>query len=447
MSYTHHIKKIIPLAVPIVIGHLGIMAMGIVDNIMIGRLGATYLAAASLGNALFSLLMILGLGATFALAPLIAAAYAGGDKEACTELLHNGVWLFGGMALLIMVMMWGAVALIPYMGQDAEVARMAASYLTIVSYSMLPLLFFQTYRQFTDGLSHTRPAMYMLLLANGINILLNWIFIYGHWGFPAMHLDGAAWSTFGTRWLIAFGLFLFVGVHPRFRAFHPTRIRLKIKRTIILKLLRLGIPSGFQAFFEIAAFSAMAVIIGWLGADALAAHQIALSMAAITFMLVLGISSAASIRVGAEYGRDGHGDIRGAGFSAVFLGAGIMALNGIIFIVFRAPLTRLFIDDPVVLDIAERLLIIAAAFQIFDGIQAVAVGILRGIQDVKTPTVITFIAYWVINIPMGYLLGFVMKLGVDGVWYAFVLGLGSAALMLTSRFAHKSGRLSKSLSK
>ena len=443
MSYKAHIKKIIPLAMPIVIGHLGIMSMGIVDNIMIGRLGATWLAAASLGNALFSLLMILGLGATFALSPLIAAAFSAGDREECSILLHNGVWLFSAMAILIMFMLWGAEALIPFMGQEEEVALLAASYLHIVSWSMLPLMLFQTYRQFTDGLSHTRPAMYMLLLANGVNILFNWVLIYGHWGFPALELDGAALSTLITRIFLSLSLFIFVGTRRAYRAFRPTHIRLKLHREKIKKLLRLGIPSGFQAFFEIAAFSAMAVIIGWLGAEALAAHQIALSLAAITFMLVLGISSAASIRVGAEFGRPGHGDIRAAGFSSVWLGAGIMAVNGLLFVLFRKELVALFIDDAPVQHIAEQLLIIAAAFQIFDGIQAVAVGILRGIQDVKIPTAITFVAYWIINIPLGYLFGFIFNLGVEGVWYAFVLGLGSAALMLLGRFSHKSRLLTR----
>ncbi len=443
MSYSAHIKRIIPLAMPIIIGYLGIMSMGIVDNIMIGHLGATWLAAASLGNALFSLLMILGLGATFALSPLIAAAFSSGDKDECSALLHNGLWLFSLTAIVIMFMLWGLELLIPRMGQEEEVARLSASYLHIVSWSMLPLMLFQTYRQFTDGLSRTRPAMYMLLLANGVNILFNWVLIYGHWGFPALELDGAALSTLITRVFLALSLFIFVGLRKEFRDFKPTRIRLKWHRRLIVKLLSLGIPSGFQAFFEIAAFSAMAVIIGWLGAEALAAHQIALSLASLTFMLVLGISSAASIRVGAEFGRPGHGDIRVAGFSSVMLGAIIMAVNGLLFIIFRAELVTLFIDDPAVQRIAEQLLIIAAAFQIFDGIQAVAVGILRGIQDVKVPTMITFVAYWIINIPLGYLFGFTLDLGVEGVWYAFVLGLGSAAFMLLGRFSHKSRLLTR----
>jgi MATE family, multidrug efflux pump len=437
MNFNQHLKKTTQLAIPLVIGQLGHMAMGVVDNLMIGHLGPVYLAAASISNAIFVQFMILGLGLSFALSALVATADQPGKEDECSSLLHHSLAINMVAAMLLLILMEASLFLLPYLGQEEEVVTLTAPYLGILAVSIIPMLFFQTYRQFSDGLSFAKPAMYIMLVANIVNIFFNWVLIFGNLGFPRLELIGAGISTFSNRVFAAVLMFLYVIFHKRFKKYNPRHFSFKYHKNLVIKILKIGIPSSMQAFLEVFAFTSVAFIVGWIGVNELAAHQIALTLASVTFMFALGISQAAAIRVGGEFGLGEKGDTLKAGFSAIVLSALVMAVNGLIFIVFRMELTSFFIDDFTVRDIAARLLIIAAIFQIFDGIQAVAVGTLRGIQDVKIPTVIVFIAYWVLGIPIGYLLGIEWGIGVDGVWYGFVAGLGSASVMLTWRFWRK----------
>jgi len=423
-----------------VIGQLGHMAMGVVDTVMIGRLGAVSLAAAALANALFTQFMIFGLGLSFALSPLIAQAKESRDKEKPHSLLHHSLMLNMLAGILLMGVILGAIRLLPYLGQQDDVVKETIPYLKTLAYSLVPVMFFQTWRQFSDGFSIVKPAMYIILIANIFNIFFNWLLIFGKWGFPQLDLLGAGISTFITRLFMSLAMFLFVVKARPFRIYKPLKILIQYRWQAMKEIMALGIPSAFQAFFELAAFSGVAIMIGWLGAKPLAAHQIALNMAAVTFMFALGISQASAIRVGGELGKGINGHPRKAGFAALLLGAGVMGANGLIFIIFRHTLVSWYIDDPVVQQLAAGLLIIAAIFQIFDGVQAVGVGILRGILDAKIPTIITFVAYWILSLPVGYVIGFKMGYGVNGVWIGFVSGLGSAAIMLTYRFYKKCPR-------
>ena len=437
MTYKEHFKQTVHLAIPMVIGQLGHMAMGVVDTVMIGRIGAVSLAAASLANALFTQFMIFGLGLSFALSPLVSQAKESRNHEKPHSLLEHSLMLNMLTGLVLLGFIFGAIKLLPFLGQEADVTRETIPYLKTLAWSLLPVMFFQTWRQFSDGFSIVKPAMFIILIANIINIFFNWLLIFGKWGFPQLNLLGAGISTLITRIFMALAMFIFVVNARPFKVYHPLKMRIHYHWHAIKEIIDLGIPSAFQAFFELAAFSGVAIMIGWLGAKPLAAHQIALNMAAVTFMFAMGISQASAIRVGGELGKGKNGHPRKAGFAALLLGAGVMGANGLIFILFRHTLVSWYIDDPVVQHLAAGLLIIAAIFQIFDGVQAVGVGILRGILDAKIPTLITFVAYWILSLPVGYLIGFKLGYGVNGVWIGFVSGLGSAATMLFLRFYRK----------
>ena len=308
----------------------------------------------------------------------------------------------------------------------------------IIGLSSIPLMLFQSYKQFIEGLSVMRPAMVITLLANIINALANWVLIFGKFGFPALALNGAGWATFSSRVFMAIVMMGFVMNKEFFKQFDVSFHFKSINWKVIKKILSLGLPSGFQYFFEVGAFSFAVVMVGWLGPKPQAAHQIAINLASISFMAVLGISVAGSIRVGIAVGQRDIQETRRAGFTASFLGASVMLFSGLIFIFFRNFLPSLYINDENVISIASSLLVIAALFQLSDGLQAVGIGILRGLMDVKIPTAITFIAYWVVGLPVGYLLGFTFNLGVQGVWIGLLSGLTTSAILLTLRFNSRS---------
>lgn len=437
MTFKEHFSRTIVLSIPIIIGQLGHMAMGVVDNMMIGQLGPIHLAAASLTNAFFVQFMILGVGLSFALSPLVAASNQTGKEEEVSSLLHHTGIINMAAAIILLGLLELSIALLPYLDQEERVVTLAGPYIQIIALSIIPVMFFQTYRQFSDGLSYVRPAMYITLLAVAANAFFNWIFIYGNWGAPRLELIGAGIATIGSRIFMAITMFLYVYYNKRFQKFDPRRFNFKLRKQLVFKILHIGIPSSLQTSIEVFAFTSVAVIIGWIGAYQLAAHQISLTLAAVTFMFAMGISQASAIRVGTEFGKGDKLNASRAGFAAILLSAMVMAVNGIIFILFRYELASIFINEKEVIEIAANLLIIAAAFQIFDGVQAVGVGILRGIQDVKIPTITVIIAYWVLSIPVGYILGIKFELGVNGVWYGFVSGLASAAIGLTFRFWKK----------
>ncbi|HRP92070.1 MAG TPA: MATE family efflux transporter, partial [Ignavibacteriaceae bacterium] len=330
---------------------------------------------------------------------------------------------------------------IQYLNQPKEVIELAIIYMTIVGLSAIPLMLFQTYKQFIEGLSIMKPAMIIAILANIINAFVNWILIFGELGFPKLGLAGAAWATFLSRVFMAVVIMIYVMRNQKYKQYDVTFHFRGINIPVIKKLLSLGLPSGFQYFFEVGAFTFAVIMIGWIGANELAAHQIAINLASITFMAVLGISQAASIRVGNAMGEQNIPNVRKAGFTAIALGGGIMSLAGITFILLHNYLPTLYIDDEAVISIASRLIIIAALFQLSDGTQAVGIGVLRGLTDVKGPTIITFIAYWIISLPIAYVLAFYFNLGVDGVWIGLLIGLTVSAILLTFRFNHKSKKI------
>lgn len=440
-KYRQDIRKTISLAYPVIIGQLGIIMMGVVDSVMVGKLGAVPLAASSLGNSLTFIVLIIAIGNSIAVTPLVAILVGAKKFEECGVYFRQSLLVNLIMAAITYGLIIVGVNYLYLLNQPPDVQAQAQSYMIIIGLSTIPLMIFQTYKQFIEGLSVMRPAMIITISANLVNVFANWVLIFGNLGMPRLELDGAGWATFTSRLFMALALMFFVMKNKKFKQydvnFHFRGINVKV----IKRILSVGLPSGFQYFFEVGAFSFAVIMIGWIGANELAAHQIAISLASISFMGVLGISQAGSILVGNGVGEQSIVKVRRAGFTSVVLGMLWMSIAGVLFISLHNILPLLYIKDKIVVEIASQLLIIAALFQLSDGIQAVGIGILRGLTDVKGPTLITFIAYWIISLPIGYLFGFTLELGVIGIWIGLLIGLTCSAILLTLRFNYKSRSL------
>ena len=441
VMYKNDIKQTLLLSLPIVVGQLGQMLMSVVDTIMVGKVGVQPLAAASLASSLFLLVMVVGFGLSVAVTPLTAIAFGAGKDKECGIILRQGIIvnLFSGLLLCGVTFIFSEC--IQFLNQPKEIVGPASLYMKVLGVSLLPMMMFQSYRQFAEGLSYLKPAMLITLLANIVNILANWICIFGHLGIPPLGLTGAGIATISSRTFMAIALMVIIRRAPQMRRFDPTLNYQKIDFSMIRRLLAIGIPAGFQYFFEVSAFAASSVMIGWMGTVALAAHQIALNLASISFMVAMGIASAGTIRVSNAVGRKNAQGTRIAGFSAAMLCAGFMASAGLVFILFRFFLPTLYISEKEVIDISASLLVIVAFFQVSDGTQTVGLGILRGITDMKIPTLITLVAYWLIGLPSGYLLAFKVNMGIYGVWYGLLISLTASGLFMMLRFNAKTRSL------
>mgnify|MGYP005847347665 CR=1 FL=1 len=421
------------LAVPVAIGQLGHIMLGVVDSLMVGRLGAVELAASALVNSILILILIFGIGMSYTVTPLIAIA-KGSNNKLEVEQIHNQALIVNTIfSFLLCLIAFISSEFLFLLNQPSEVLLFAKSYMKILSFSMIPFMIFQTYKQFFDGLSITKPGMMIAIISNFVNAVGNYLLIFGKLGFPMLGLDGAGIASTLTRLFMAAVIILYFYRGKIFFDYRNSKFSVTFNIKIIKKIIRTGIPTGFQMFFEVGAFSFAAIMIGWIGAKQLAAHQIAISLASVTFMIVLGISSSATIRVGNFLGSKDLNQMKKAIIAAISLGITLMAIFGILFILFNNFFPLLFIQDQEVINFASNLLIIAAFFQIFDGTQAVSLGVLRGMLDVKIPMYLAFFSYWIISIPLSYLLGFNFKLGVNGVWISLSIGLIFAALTFVLR--------------
>ncbi|PCI28768.1 MAG: MATE family efflux transporter [SAR324 cluster bacterium] len=428
------IKEIIILATPVVIGQLGHVMMSVVDNIMVGKLGTIPLAAAALANSLFMVIMIVGFGISLAITPLVAIAEGSGKQDECGIILRQGLIVCVAAGLVLALTSMFTAELMPYMNQPAEVVPLAQSYLKILAWSILPVMLFQNYRQFSEGLSLMRPAMVITLVANVLNVFVNWVFIFGHMGLPAMGLDGAGFATFTARTFMGLAMMAYVMRSPRLQIYDPSLRFRKLDWPLMNKILKIGLPIGGQMFFEVSAFAGASVLAGWLGANALAAHQIALNLASITFMFAVGIAATATVLVANAVGKGDSLAARQSGFNALFFGLLMMSCFTAYYLTAREFLPSLYSSDPQVIGIAASLLVIAGIFQLSDGTQAIALGALRGLTDVKIPTVITFLAFWGFGLPVSYLFGFILDFGIEGIWWGLLSGLTASAILLTLRF-------------
>jgi multidrug resistance protein, MATE family len=442
-EYREHFRKNFILAFPVVLSQLGHILVSVFDSLMVGQIGTIPLAAASLGNSIFTITLVFGLGVSYSITPLIAAADGRRNYTRISLLLLNG--LFSNLLLGVVLFIAGYF-LSPYitwLNQPEEVVRQAIPYMNILFLSMVPLMVFQAFRQFAEGLSLTKQAMYISIVANGLNIVLNYILIFGKLGFEPMGLVGAGWATLISRIIMALMMGGYVMYAKRFAAFHRFLTFRYLSFVHMYHIFRLGLPISGQMVFEMGAFSFSAIMIGWLGARELAAHQIAINVASVSYMMASGIAAAATIRVGNQKGLRNFRSMRMAGISSFAMGTIFMMASGLLMIAGKNFIPSLYIDDPIVIELASTLLIIAALFQISDGVQVVGLGALRGLEDVRIPGVISLIAYWVIGLPVGYILCFKAGFGANGVWTGLLVGLSVAAILLFWRFKMLSYRLDK----
>lgn len=449
-TYTKEFSYNLRLAYPIILGMLGHTIVGIVDNIMVGKLGPTELAAVSLGNSFIFIAMSLGIGFSTAITPLAAQADGRKSIEEGRSAFHHGLYLCTILGVVLFAVIFFSKPVIAFMGQPDNVVDLAKPYLDIVAFSLIPLIIFQGYKQFADGMSETKISMWATILGNVVNVILNYLFIYGIWIFPELGIVGAAIGTIVSRFVMLtymhFQMKKIVKFHPFFEGFSLK----KIKKEINLKIINLGAPSAMQMFFEVGLFTGAIWLSGRLGITNQAANQIALSLASFTFMFAMGLSVAATIRVGNQKGLADYKQLRIVAFSIFLLAILLETAFALIFVLFHQQLPALFVDmhnlkdlavNTEVVTIAAQLLLVAAVFQISDGIQVVVLGALRGLQDVKVPMYITFIAYWVVGFPISIYLGMYTELKAAGIWIGLLAGLSTAALFLYIRFT----RLTKKL--
>lgn len=428
-------SQTLKLALPIIIGEVAQMALHLIDSAMVGAISYKQLAASALVVNAMNIPFVLGIGMTISVSQMVSLANGRNDAKLVSHYLFNGFCLCALTAIIISLTLVFGKDLLHHLGQDPEVVTLALPFMKLMGLSIIPMLLFMTLKQFADGLEHTRTAMILSLSGMPLNILLNWLLIYGNWGFPRLELEGAGWATLITRTIIFLALAIVILKHKTFSKYMAVsssqwHFKLKTWR----ELLHIGVPSSLQIGMEAGAFAVSGIIIGTLGAVSQAAHQIALSSASLTFMVSMGLAQAGSIRVSNAMGRNDWAKIYLIGKSTLYTALAYGVICAILFAAFRVQIPTFFNKNTEVLSLAALLLLFAAVFQISDSTQAIGAGLLRGIKDVKIPTLLIGIAYWVIGIPFGYLLAFHFGMGAVGMWLGLILGLTMASLFLITRF-------------
>ncbi len=428
------------LATPIVIGQLAQMSLGLTDTAFIGRLGEVPLAAAAFTSGIFGMFYVVGVGLLSGAGVCAARDYGAGNAPGSAAWLQHG----RAFALAVGTLAFGLLALFSTqfdsLRQPPAVIAVVRPFFLLIAASLVPSLVFQAQRQFAEAVGHPRGPMLIILGGVLLNALLNWVFIYGHWGSPALGLVGSGWSTLLARSWTVLACSVWLRYSPRFDALRAARTR-AWERARFVELLRLGAPAGAMLLFETGAFGASAFLMGWLGQLPLAAHQIALSCASLTFMVPLGLSHAVSVRISRARGAGRDGSLLAIGWGALSAGLSFMLFGAFVFAFAGRALGSAFTPASEVVALASRLLTVAALFQLFDGAQVISVGALRGLTDIRLPMAITFVAYWVISLPLGYWLAFHTDLGAVGLWLGLAAGLGSAAIALVGRFHVKAREL------
>lgn len=449
-SYTKEFRYNIRLAVPVITGMLGHTFVAFADNIMVGQLGTAELAAVSLGNSFVFIAMSLGIGFSTAITPLVAEADGAGDKQSAKSALKHGLTLCTLLGFSLFVIILLLKPLMYHMDQPPEVVVLAMPYLDLVAFSLVPLVMFQAFKQFSEGLSQTKYPMYATIIANVINIIINYLLIFGSFGFPKLGIIGAAIGTLASRFIMLSYIWYLLWKKPKTGDYVREFNFRKLSSAVLKKIINLGFPSALQMFFEVMIFTVAIWLSGVLGKNPQAANQIALNLSSMTFMFGMGLGVAAMIRVGNQKGIRDYPNLRRIAQSIFLLTLLLQIAFAIFFLVGRHWLPTLYLDenDPVnladnleVMALAAQLLLVSAFFQISDGLQVVILGALRGLQDVKIPTFITFIAYWIVGFPICFYLGLYTPLKSTGIWIGLLAGLTASAIMLYLRFNYMTKRL------
>lgn len=434
MNYLKHYKQTASLSIPVVLSQLGHIAVTVADSAMVGQTGTVPLAAAAFAGSTFYAILLFGIGISYAITPMVSAALVKNRTSRIGELLKNALVLYPIASIFLTLFLVVVSNFYDSFGQEPEVAMAAVPYLILLAISIIPTMIFQVFRQFLEGLSQTRQAMVISLITNLLNIILNYLLIFGKYGFPEWGLFGAGIATLIARVLSAVLIMIYVFKASEYQVYTVAFKESFVKMPVIKELLNLGLPSGLQLVFEVTAFGFSAIMVGWISKDALAAHQIALNISAVTYMTYTGISAAAAIRVGTFFGMEDRINQRKAGFTSMGLVMITIIISGLLILLLRDILPSLYTKDPKVLEIASSIFIIVAIYQIGDGLQVVGLGALRGLTDVRIPTVVTLISYWLIAISVGYFLAFHFGYGIYGVWNGLLVGLTIAGLMHCIRF-------------
>lgn len=451
-QYTKEFSYNLRLAYPVILGMVGHTLIGIVDNIMVGKIGSTELAAVSLGNSMIFIAMSLGIGFSTAITPIVAEGDAEKNDTKIRSAFHHGLFLCTILGLVLFTVIMFAKPIMELLQQPADVIVLAKPYLGWVAFSLIPLVMYQGYKQFADGMSLTKYSMYAMVMANVLHVAINYVLIYGIWIFPKMGIIGAALGTVISRIFLVMFMHIMLSRRDDLKRFFKGFSFNEIKKETIKKIISIGFPSAMQMLFEVVLFTASIWLCGNIGKTSQAANQIALSLASMTFMFAMGLSVTSMVRVSNQRGLMDYKKLIVVARSIFLLAIILETVFAIFFIVFHDYLPYIFLnmentgqilDNEEVIAIASKLLLIAAIFQISDGIQVVVLGALRGLQDVKIPMYITFVAYWVIGFPISYYLGEHTELKAQGVWVGLLAGLTAAAICLYVRFHYLTKRLVK----
>ncbi len=442
-QYTKEFSYNLKLAYPVIIGMIGHTLIGIVDNIMVGKLGSTELAAVSLGNSMIFVAMSLGIGFSTAITPIVSEANATNDTAKIRSAFHHGLFLCVILGFMLFALVVFAKPIMELLHQPREVIALALPFVDWVAFSLVPLIIYQGYKQFADGLSMTKVSMYAIIMANILHVFINYLLIYGIWIFPKMGIVGAALGTVISRIAMVSFMHIILSRKKELEIYFTNFSFKDIRSQMLNKIINLGFPSAMQMLFEVVLFTAAIWLSGCIGKTSQAANQIALSLASMTFMVAMGLSVVSMIRMSSLKGKKDYKQLIIVARSLFLLTLIIEVLFAFLFLAFYKIVPLLFlnlenqtqlVDNMEVIQIASQLLLVAAFFQISDGIQVVVLGALRGLQDVKIPMYITFIAYWVVGFPTSYYLGLKTTLGATGVWIGLLVGLTFAALFLYLRF-------------
>ncbi|MCV2483813.1 MATE family efflux transporter [Flavobacterium sp. SH_e] len=449
-QYTKEFSYNLRLAYPVILGMVGHTLIGIVDNIMVGKIGSTELAAVSLGNSMIFIAMSLGIGFSTAITPIVAEGDAEKNDTKIRSAFHHGLFLCTILGLVLFTVIMFAKPIMELLKQPADVIVLAKPYLGWVAFSLIPLVMYQGYKQFADGMSLTKYSMYAMVMANVLHVGINYVLIYGIWIFPKMGIIGAALGTVISRIFLVMFMHIMLSRRDDLKRFFKGFSFNEIQKATIKKIISIGFPSAMQMLFEVVLFTASIWLCGNIGKTSQAANQIALSLASMTFMFAMGLSVTSMVRVSNQRGLMDYKKLIVVARSIFLLAIILETIFAIFFIIFHNYLPHIFLnmentgqilDNEEVIGIASKLLLIAAVFQISDGIQVVVLGALRGLQDVKVPMYITFVAYWVIGFPISYYLGEHTELKAQGVWIGLLAGLTAAAICLYIRFHYLTKRL------
>lgn len=437
-AFRAELAPTLALAGPVIAAELGWMAMGIVDTIVVGRLGPEAIGAVSIGSVLYISVAVVGMGLLLGLDAMVAQAFGAGHRADCHRSLLHGIYVALLLAPPTCAVVWAGSFLLHRIGIQHAVLELTIPYLRVLNWGTLPLLLYAAVRRYLQAIGLVKPVMFALVSANAVNLAANWILVYGHLGAPVLGVVGSSWATSLARLYLCASLLGTLLVHAWFKDRELFRVPLAIDWLRMRKLLALGLPAAGQVGLEVGVFGIATALAGHFAAVDLAAHQVVLNTASLTFMVPLGVASAAAVRVGHAMGRHEGTKAQRAGWTALALGAGFMACSAALFLLFPNTILGIYTDDPEVLSTGRRLLVLAALFQIFDGAQVVATGALRGTGETRTPMFLSTAAHWCLGLPAGYTLAFLAGQGVFGLWVGLTIGLIAAGVLLLRAWAVKS---------